>query len=141
MPAVAQTTPDPADAPRIRVMIVDDSIVIRRVLAKWLRELPDVEIVATHVNGRRAVEDIKNSQPDIVILDIEMPDMDGLTALPLLLQQKPGTIVLVASTLSRRGAEVSLRALTLGAADYLTKPESTEAGSLEQFHVDLVAKV
>jgi len=70
-----------------------------------------------------------------------MPDMDGLTALPLLLQRKPGTNVLVASTLSRRGAEVSLRALTLGAADYVTKPETTEATGLEQFRADLIAKV
>jgi len=142
MPAMPQTLPpDPVAARRIRVMIVDDSMVIRRVLTNWLSALPEVQIVAAHVNGRRAVDDIKNSQPDIVILDIEMPEMDGLTALPLLLQRKPGTIVLVASTLSRRGAEVTLRALTLGAADYLTKPESTEAGSLEQFHVDLIAKV
>jgi two-component system chemotaxis response regulator CheB len=142
MPAIAPTTPvDPVLARRIRVMIVDDSLVIRRVLSTWLGELPDVQIVAAHINGRRAVDDINNCQPDIVILDIEMPDMDGLTALPLLLQRKPGTVVLVASTLSRRGAEVTLRALTLGAADYLTKPESTEPGSLEQFHVDLVAKI
>src|SRR5258708_21097099 len=105
MPVMPQPMPlDRADSRRVKVMIVDDSIVVRRLLSNWLSELPEVQIVAAHANGRRAVDDIKNSQPDIVILDIEMPDMDGLTALPLLLQRKPGTIVLVASTLSRRGA-------------------------------------
>ena len=142
MPVTAPAVPaDSASAKRIRVMIVDDSIVIRRALSKWLGEMPDVQIVAAHINGRRAVDDITNSQPDVVILDIEMPGMDGLTALPLLLQRKPGTTIVVASTLSRRGAEVSLRALTLGAADYLTKPDSTDPISLERFHVDLVSKI
>ena len=142
MPVTAPTVPaDSAFAKRIRVMIVDDSIVIRRALSKWLGEMPDVRIVAAHINGRRAVDDIANSQPDVVILDIEMPGMDGLTALPLLLQRKPGTTIIVASTLSRRGANLSLRALTLGAADYLTKPESTDPGGLERFHADLVSKI
>ena len=142
MPVTAPTVPaDSAFAKRIRVMIVDDSIVIRRALSKWLGEMPDVRIVAAHINGRRAVDDIANSQPDVVILDIEMPGMDGLTALPLLLQRKPGTTIIVASTLSRRGANLSLRALTLGAADYLTKPESTDPAGLERFHADLVSKI
>jgi two-component system chemotaxis response regulator CheB len=122
-------------------MIVDDSLVIRRALTKWLADLDDIKVVATHANGRGAADDAAASRPDIVILDIEMPEMDGLTALPLILNRSPGTVVLVASTLSRRGAEVSLKALTLGAADYLTKPEAGGVVTADQFRADLVAKI
>ncbi|MGX1097289.1 protein-glutamate methylesterase/protein-glutamine glutaminase [Amorphus sp. MBR-141] len=144
MPIEAPTLskpPAPGATP-IRVMIVDDSTVIRSVLSKWISEVPELSVVATHVNGRRAADDVVRAQPDVIILDIEMPEMDGLTALPLILERKPGTIVLVASTLTRRGAEVSLRALTLGAADYIAKPDAL-AGmkSSEEFRQDIVTKV
>ncbi|MGX1309766.1 two-component system chemotaxis response regulator CheB [Amorphus suaedae] len=144
MPLEASTLskpPAPGAAP-VRVMIVDDSTVIRSVLSKWISEVPELSVVASHVNGRRAADDIVRAQPDVVILDIEMPEMDGLTALPLILERKPGTIVLVASTLTRRGAEVSLRALTLGAADYIAKPDAL-AGmkSADDFRHDIITKV
>jgi two-component system chemotaxis response regulator CheB len=122
-------------------MIVDDSLVIRRAITGWLDGLGDIAVVGAHANGRLAVEDVARSRPDLVILDIEMPEMDGLTALPLLLARHPGVTVLIASTLSRRGAEVSLKALTLGAADYLTKPEPGGLVSAEQFRLDLVDKI
>lgn len=121
-------------------MIVDDSSLIRRILTGWFNESPDFKIVAAHSNGRRAADDIGRTQPDVVILDIEMPEMDGLTALPLILERKPGTAVIVASTLSRRGAEVSLKALTLGASDYLTKPDTGDVSSAQQFRDDLMEK-
>lgn len=135
--------PQPAARPAepIRVMVVDDSSMIRRVVLSWLNELPDVRVVAAHGNGRLAVDDIQRSRPDVVILDIEMPEMDGLTALPLLLARRPGVVVIMASTLSRRGAEVSIKALTLGAADYLTKPEVATGSTAEQYKADLIAKV
>lgn len=106
-------------------MVVDDSAVIRGLTMRWLGEVPGVAVVAVHANGRMAVDDVALSKPDVVILDIEMPEMDGLTALPLLLQRLPGLVVLVSSTLSRRGAEISLRCLTLGAADCIAKPDGS----------------
>ena len=141
IPARSGSTPDVSAEAPIRVMLVDDSQVIRRIVAGWLSQLPDVTIVATHENGRRAVDDVAVSRPDVVLLDLEMPEMDGLTALPLLLSRWPGVVVLVASTLSRRGAEVSLNALTLGAADYLTKPEGAGLASADQFKADLITKI
>ncbi len=136
-------TGDPglADDP-IRVMIVDDSVFIRGILSNWLSESPDFKVVATHANGRRAVDDVMKSMPDVIILDLEMPEMDGLTALPLILEKKPNTIVLVASTLTRRGAEVSLKALNLGAADYVPKPDAGRGiSAADDFRRDLTAKV
>jgi two-component system chemotaxis response regulator CheB len=127
---------------RVRVMVVDDSLVIRGVIASWITAEPEFVVVARHRNGRNAADDVTRSLPDVIILDIEMPEMDGLTALPLLLERKPGTAVIVASTLTRRGAEISLRALTLGAADCVPKP-GTGGGlvSAADFRTDLVAKV
>ncbi|MCK0207938.1 chemotaxis response regulator protein-glutamate methylesterase [Starkeya koreensis] len=140
MPAAPAPAPRPSGSP-IRVMIVDDSVFIRGILTNWLTESGDFQVVAVHANGRRAADDVVHSQPDLVILDLEMPDMDGLTALPLILERKPGTAVLVASGLSRRGAEVSLRALALGAADYIPKPEASRGvAGIEDFRAELTAK-
>lgn len=123
----------------IRVMVVDDSAVIRGLTTRWLSEIPSVEIVAVHVNGKTAVDDVATSKPDVIILDIEMPEMDGLTALPLLLQRHPGVVVLVSSTLSRRGAETSLRCLALGAAECIAKPDgSGRVASATDYRRDLV---
>ncbi len=109
----------------IRVMIVDDSVVIRGLLGRWVDSEPSLAVVASHRNGQQAVDDIERSNPDVVLLDIEMPIMDGMTALPLMLKKKKDLIVIMASTLTRRNAEISLRALSLGAQDYVPKPEST----------------
>ncbi|HSR72670.1 MAG TPA: chemotaxis-specific protein-glutamate methyltransferase CheB, partial [Kiloniellales bacterium] len=93
-------------------------------------------------NGRLAVDTIARRDVELVVLDIEMPVMDGLTALPLLLAARPGVQILVASTLTRKNAEISLRAMAVGAADYVTKPSSTsELHSAEVFKRELVEKV
>ena len=85
---------------------------------------------------------MKRKDPDVVILDIEMPDLDGISALPLLLAKKRNLIIIMASTLTRRNAEISFKALSLGAADYIPKPESTrEATAAETFHHDLIQKI
>jgi len=126
----------------IRVMVVDDSVFVRGIVSNWLGENPEFLVVATHANGRRATDDIERTQPDVVILDLEMPEMDGLTALPLILARRPNTMVVVASTLTRRGAEVSLKALTLGAADYLPKPDAGRGiAAADEFKRDLISKV
>ncbi|WP_237153759.1 protein-glutamate methylesterase/protein-glutamine glutaminase [Oryzibacter oryziterrae] len=126
----------------IRVMVVDDSVVIRGLVGRWLDEEPNLAVVASHRNGRLAVDDVLRSNPDVVILDIEMPDMDGLTALPLLLEKKRNLVVVVASTLTRRNAEISLKALSLGAADYVPKPETNSGVTTSpEFRRELIEKV
>ena len=126
----------------IRVMVVDDSVVIRGLVGRWLDEDPNLAVVASHRNGRLAVDDVLRSNPDVVILDIEMPDMDGLTALPLLIEKKRNLVVVVASTLTRRNAEISLKALSLGAADYVPKPESNSGVTTSaDFRRELIEKV
>ncbi len=126
----------------IRVMIVDDSAVARGLVSHWVEAEPGLELVARHPHGRLAVESIAASAPDIVILDIEMPVMDGLEALPLLLKARPGVRVLMASTLTRRNAEISFRALSLGAIDYVPKPGSNRDLTLStDFRAELIRKL
>ncbi len=123
-------------------MVVDDSVMVRGIVSRWLSEEKGVEIVATHPNGQLAANDVQKTQPDVVVLDLEMPGMDGLTALPLILERRPGVAVLVASALTRRGAEVSLKALTLGAADYLPKPDASRGmAAADDFRRELTTKV
>lgn len=123
-------------------MLVDDSAVIRGLMTRWLREDGGFEIVASLGDGAQAVRQIERARPEVVVLDIEMPQMDGLTALPLLLRAVPGVKVIMASTLTERNAEISLRAMAAGAADYLAKPSSTrDAGTVTDYQRDLVAKL
>ena len=125
-----------------RVMLVDDSAVIRGLFTRFLEADPDVKIVASVGDGQRAIDTLKNSDVEIIVLDIEMPRMDGITALPELLKVDPSVQVVMASTLTARNAEVSLRALSLGAKDYLTKPSSTsEMTGAADFPSDLLSKV
>src|SRR5258708_19950682 len=109
----------------IRVMVVDDSVVARSLVARWVDGEPDMKVVAALRTGREAVDRIEGSDADVVVLDIEMPELDGISALPLLLKKKRDLMVIMASAITRRGAEVSLRALSLGAADYIPKPATT----------------
>ncbi|WP_319533173.1 chemotaxis response regulator protein-glutamate methylesterase [uncultured Cohaesibacter sp.] len=127
---------------QIKVMVVDDSVVIRGLIGRWISEDPGLVLAGSHRNGRLAVEDIAKSRPDIVVLDIEMPDMDGLTALPQLLRNSPTSKIIMASTLTRRNAEISLRALSLGATDYVPKPESnSQITTSKEFRVELLDKI
>lgn len=126
----------------LRVMIVDDSSVVRGLLTRLLETQPDIEIVASVSDGQMAVNAVRRGPVDVVILDIEMPRMDGLTALPLIMEARPGIQIIVASTLTEKNAEISLKALERGAADYLTKPTSSHGlGSMEAFNRQLVEKV
>ncbi len=132
----------PAASNDIKVMVVDDSAVVRGLVSRWINAEPNLTVVARHANGKRAVEDITRSAPDVVVLDIEMPVMDGMEALPLILKARPQTKVLMASTLTRRNAEISLRALALGAVDYIPKPDSNSGITTSQsFRRDLLAKI
>ncbi len=132
----------PAVDDPLKVMIVDDSSVVRGLLTRLLDGVPDIEVISSVSDGQMAVNALRRYDVDVVILDIEMPRMDGLTALPLLLEAKPDVQVIVASTLTEKNAEISLKALERGAADYLTKPSSANGlGSMENFNHQLVEKV
>src|SRR5712671_6510989 len=142
---VALTIAPPPNSTRqepLRVMVVDDSAVIRGLIARWVESEPDMVVAASLRTGLDAVNQIERVNPDVALLDIEMPDLDGISALPLLLAKKPNLIIIMASTLTRRNAEISFKALSLGASDYIPKPESTrEAGAAEIFRHDLVEKI
>lgn len=123
-------------------MVVDDSAVIRGLLTKHLEADPGISVVASAQNGEMALKTLERNEIDVVILDIEMPVMDGLTALPLLIKAKPGLKVIMASTLTRQNAEISLRALRAGATDYIPKPSSSsEINSAGDFKRELISKV
>ncbi len=123
-------------------MVVDDSVVVRGLVSRWLDEDPGTTVVASLRTGREAVDQFDRVNPDVVILDIEMPVLDGLSALPLLLEKDRDLVVIMASTLTRHNAEASLKALSLGAADYIPKPESNRGISTSpEFRRELIEKV
>src|ERR1700722_6328915 len=126
----------------LRVMVVDDSVVIRGMISRWVASEPDMIVAASLRTGLDAVNQIERINPDVAVLDIEMPDLDGISALPLLLAKKRNLIIIMASTLTRRNAEISFKALSLGASDYIPKPESTrEPSAAETFRHDLIQKI
>ncbi len=126
----------------IRVMIVDDSVVVRGLVSRWVEEEEGLVAVGKYSNGQKAVEAVATVEPDVVILDIEMPVMNGMEALPQILKLAPGAAVIMASTLTQRNAEISLKALSLGAADYLPKPVSNSGVTTSgEFRTDLIVKI
>lgn len=114
---------------KIRVLVVDDSVVVRRVVTEVLEALGDIEVVGAAANGRVALSKISQLDPDLVILDIEMPEMDGLTALTHLRQDHPRTPVIMFSSQTALGAQATLEALSRGASDFFAKPSG--GGGLE----------
>src|SRR6201988_3267637 len=141
--AATLAPPAPATAPdSLCVMIVDDAVVVRGLVSRWIDEEPGLKTVASLRNGREAVDQLTRHNPDVVLLDIDMPDLDGLEALPLLLEKKRDLVVIMSSTLTRRNAEVSLKALSLGASDYIPKPETNRAVTTSAtFRRDLIEKI
>jgi len=130
------------EAGPLRVMIVDDSVVIRGLISRWVGAEHDMEVAASLRTGLEAVNQLERINPDVAVLDIEMPELDGISALPKLLAKKRDLVIIMASTLTRRNAEISFKALSLGAADYIPKPESTrEASAADIFHHDLIQKI
>jgi len=122
--------------------VVDDSVVIRGMISRWIASEPDMVVAASLRTGLDAVNQIERVDPDIAVLDIEMPELDGIQALPLLLAKKRNLVVIMASTLTRRNAEISFKALSLGASDYIPKPESTrDASAADHFHHDLIQRI
>ncbi len=140
-PAPTRAAPARAAPPSARVMICDDSLVIRGAVARMLESDPAIRVVAKVSNGRAAIEELSRTEVDVLVLDIEMPVLDGMAALPLLLRADPGLRVIMASTLTTRGADIAMRALRLGAADYVPKPSSIGTKGDEVFQREIIEKV
>ena len=139
---MAAAASKPTQGGPLRVMVVDDSAIIRGIISRWIETESDLTVVATCRTGLDAVNQVERVQPDVVVLDIELPDLDGISALPLLLAKKRDLVIIMASTLTLRNAEISLKALSLGASDYVAKPESTrELNATESFRHELVQKI
>jgi two-component system chemotaxis response regulator CheB len=128
--------------PRIRILVVDDAAVIRRLVSEELSKDPELEVVGTAANGKIALERLPQVNPDLVILDVEMPEMNGLEALKELRKTYRRLPVIMFSSLTERGATATLDALALGATDYFTKPSSggLEA-SLEVIRTELIPEI
>lgn len=130
-------------APPIRVLVVDDSVVIRRLLTTMLDEDPDLEVVGVAANGVLAIQQVRRLQPDIVTLDVEMPELDGLGTLAKLRPEFPRLPIVMFSTLTEKGAAATLDALALGASDYVAKPANVGSvnAAMERVRADLVPKI
>lgn len=120
---------------KIKVLIIDDSALIRSILSEIIRSEPDMEVVGVAPDPLVARELIKQTNPDVLTLDVEMPKMDGLDFLEKLMRLRPMPVIMV-SSLTERGSEITMRALELGAIDFVTKPKlSIQSGMLEYAHV------
>lgn len=127
---------------KIRVLVVDDSVVIRRIVAEVISTDPSCEVVGTAANGKIALAKITQVNPDIVTLDVEMPEMDGLETLQELRKTHKTLPVIMFSALTERAASSTLRALTLGATDYVTKPSGgAPAEAVQRVKDDLLPKI
>ncbi len=136
------TTPSNKPADAIRVLLVDDSAVIRGALGRIIDAEPDMFVVTTAPNGRVALDALRHAPVDVVLLDIEMPEMDGLTLLPKILELYPKTRVIMASSLTQRGAEITMQAMAIGAADYIAKPAARSgSATLATVAVEIASKV
>ena len=122
-------------------MLVDDSAIVRGFMRRWIEEEPRVELVKVCSDGAQAVAEVANIRPDVIVLDIEMPNMDGLTALPHLRRLAPNAKIVMASTLTSAGAQQTVKALSLGAADFIAKPQASAMGGVDSYRRDLVEKI
>ncbi|HEV7135699.1 MAG TPA: chemotaxis response regulator protein-glutamate methylesterase [Steroidobacteraceae bacterium] len=140
MVPTAQTKTAPSPKRPIRVLIVDDSALVRSLLTDILKGAPGIEVVGVAADAHAAREKIKQLNPDVLTLDVEMPKMDGITFLRNLMRLRPMPVVMV-SSLTERGADVTLDALALGAVDYLSKPKIDLAATLKDYAEELIEKV
>lgn len=125
---------------KIKVLVVDDSALMRRLLTEFLTRDPQIEVVGSAPDPLIAREKIKQLNPDVLTLDVEMPRMDGITFLENLMRLRPMPVVMV-SSLTEKGAETTMQALELGAVDFVTKPKIDLEAGLRQYADDLIAKI
>src|SRR3954453_9400013 len=128
---------------RIKVMVVDDSVVVRKIVTDVLSDAPGIEVVGTAVNGRVAVGKLEQLKPDLVTMDIEMPEMNGIEAVRAIRAGRNRVPIIMFSTLTERGASATLDALSAGANDYVTKPANvgSVAQSMESVREQLIPKI
>ncbi len=127
---------------RIKVLVVDDSPILRKLITQALREDREIEVVGTASNGKEAVEKAPRLRPDVITLDIEMPIMDGLTALEKLRRIYPKARVIMFSSLTEKGAKETIKALSLGAFDFVTKPSTRSlTESIKKIQEELIPKI
>ena len=125
---------------RIRVLVVDDSALMRKLIPAILARDPSIEVVGTAMDGAFALKKIEELKPDVVTLDLEMPRMDGMETLRLIMRRAPLPVILF-STHSKEGAYSTLKALALGAVDFIPKPVDASAGHLENIADALIDKI
>ena len=129
---------------KVRVLVVDDSAVMRKIIASALQKEPLIEVVGFAANGLEAIKAIQTYKPDVVTLDIEMPEMDGLTALREIRKSDKYLPIIMFSSLTHKGAQAAVMALTAGASDYVGKPANTAGGIDDAFKVletELIPKI
>lgn len=124
----------------ITVIVVDDSLLIRQLFKDMLDSAPDITVVGEASDPYEAREKIKQLNPDVITLDVEMPKMDGIAFLEKIMALRPMPVVM-ASTLTQKGAEVTLRALEIGAVDYVSKPQQGDPAALRELREELISKV
>jgi len=126
----------------VRVLVVDDSAIMRKLITDILKEDPTIEVVGTAKDGKEAIEKAKQLRPDVITLDIEMPVMDGLTALRILRRELPQVKVIMFSSLTQEGAKATIEALSLGAYDFVPKPSTKSfLESVKKIKQDLIPKI
>ncbi|HEY3122395.1 MAG TPA: response regulator, partial [Vicinamibacteria bacterium] len=125
---------------KTRVLVVDDSTFVRHAVTRMLESAADIEVVGTAADGREAIEKARELRPDVISLDIKMPRMDGLEALPLILAERPVAVLLL-SSLTHEGGDITLRGLELGALDFLDKSSAQGNMNLLSLADELVAKI
>jgi two-component system chemotaxis response regulator CheB len=129
---------------KVRVLIADDSAVMRRIIASALQKDPAIEVVGFAANGLQAIEAIKTFSPDVLTLDIEMPVMDGLTALREIRKTNKYLPIIMFSSLTHKGAQAAVMALTAGASDYVGKPAASAGsidGAFKVLETELIPKI
>jgi two-component system chemotaxis response regulator CheB len=125
---------------QIKVLVVDDSALVRKIITDILESDPQIKVVGTANNGKTAIFRNEELDPDVITMDIEMPILDGLSALKAIIEQKPKPVIMM-SVLTQHGAEATFRALEYGAIDFIPKPSSMLSLSVEEIGVLLISKI
>lgn len=127
---------------KIRVLVVDDSPIMRKLISDILKNDPEIEVIDTAKTGKEAIEKAKSLKPDVITLDIEMPEMDGISALKILKKETPQTKVIMFSSLTQEGAKATIECLALGAYDFVPKPSTKSFyESIKKIEQDLIPKI
>jgi two-component system chemotaxis response regulator CheB len=142
-PLITGVNPMPAMSRPIRILVVDDSVVVRRMLSRLIEEDLDLELVGFAANGSSALDQDTRLKPDVITMDVEMPEMDGLTAVRALRRGGSTAVIIMCSAFTTHGARSTIEALMRGANDYVTMPStvSSTGGALETLRQELIPKI